>query len=430
MPALKQRAARPTSLVMRVPRLVLLTGVAAVLSAGLALLGLREFLFTDYDVEARPAFDALAAGDLAGFLSLLPAYAGGVLLRAPFALAADAAGGGQLAVYRAVAVPGILALAAVAVVLAQRLPGRAGWGALVLLAANPLVLDALEIGHPEELLGAALCTGAVLAALAGHPLLAGVLLGLAVSNKAWALLAVGPVVLALRSGRTGALLLAGAVVVVVSAPVLLAAGAAPRPAPVTGGIFQPWQVWWFLGDHGSEVIGTFGAEKPGYRSAPAWLSPIPRPLIILLAVPLSLAAARVRGRHAEDALLLLALLLLLRCVLDPWNTAYYALPGIVALAAFAVVRGAAPWGALAMTVLAWVTLTVLPSWITPDLQAVSYLAWALPATAILSYRLYRPAAARATALRLGARAAQLMPTLARLRAADVSGRPSAPSAGR
>ncbi|MGK2939625.1 MAG: hypothetical protein ACSLFR_17785, partial [Solirubrobacteraceae bacterium] len=312
----------------------------------------------------------------------------------------------------------------------QRLPGRAGWGAILLIAANPLALNALQIGHPEELLGAALCTGAVLAALADRPVLAGVLLGLAVANKAWALLAVGPMILALRTGRATALLVAGGVVAAISAPLLLAAGDAARPAPITGGTFQPWQVWWFLGDPGQEILGTFGDEKPGYRAAPAWLSPIPRPLIIALTVPLSVAAARVRGRRAEDALLLLALLLLLRCVLDPWNTAYYALPGIVALAAFEILRGVAPWGALAMTLLAWVTLTVMPSWLSPDLQAVSYLAWALPAVALLAHRLYRPAAAGATASRVGTLAARSLPTLSRLGAADVSRRPSAPSAGR
>ncbi len=416
---------------MRVSRSIRLSVAAAVLAVGLAVLGLREYLFSDYDVEARPAFDALTGGDLAEFLALLPAYAGGMLLRAPFALAADAAGGGQLAVYRAVAIPGIVALAVLAVVLARRLPGRAAWVALLLVVANPLALNALEIGHPEELLGAALCVAAVLAALADRPLLAGLLLGVAVGNKAWAVLAVGPVLLALRAGRTQAMLIAGGILAVLTAPILFASGEAARPAPVTGAIFQPWQIWWFLGDHGTEIVGTFGSEKPGYRAAPAWLSPIPRPLIVLAAVPLTLAAARVRNRQPHDALLLLALLLLVRCWLDPWNTAYYALPGILALLAWEVTRGRMPWCALAMTTLTWVTLTLVPSWVVPDLQAVAYLAWALPATGVMAYRLYRPAAAQSAASRAGAHLARLLPTLApHLGASGVTPPGSAPSAGR
>jgi uncharacterized membrane protein len=72
---------------------------------------------------------------------------------------------------------------------------------VALVAGNPLMLQALSIGHPEELLGAALCVGAVLAALHKRPWLAAVLLGLAVGNKAWAVLAIGPVLLALDQRR-------------------------------------------------------------------------------------------------------------------------------------------------------------------------------------------------------------------------------------
>ena len=93
-------------------------------------------------------------------------------MRAPFALAADGLGGGTLAVFRAVAVPCLLAGAALGVVLAAGLLARgAGRGTVAIVvglcAANPITLRALEIGHPEELLGAALCAGAVLAACAG-----------------------------------------------------------------------------------------------------------------------------------------------------------------------------------------------------------------------------------------------------------------------
>ena len=106
------------------------------------------------------------------------------------------AGGGDVAVFRAVGMPCLLAGVALGAVLAASLLARrAGRGTVAtvvcLCAVNPITLRALDIGHPEELLGAALCAGAVLAALRGRSTLAGVLLGLALTNKAWALLAVG-----------------------------------------------------------------------------------------------------------------------------------------------------------------------------------------------------------------------------------------------
>jgi hypothetical protein len=67
------------------------------------------------------------------------------------------------------AAPCLLAGAVLAVVLWWRARelGRSratAWIALLLVAANPLTLCALEIGHPEELLGAVLCVAAALTA--------------------------------------------------------------------------------------------------------------------------------------------------------------------------------------------------------------------------------------------------------------------------
>ena len=157
---------------------------------------------TDYSIEAEPALQALRDGRVADFLDLAPAYGGSLILRAPFAFLPDLWGGGDLAVFRSMAVPCLIA----AVFLAVLLWGRsrsfgAGRGAaalvLFLCAANPVTLKALKSGHPEELLGAVLCVGAVLAGGARRPILAGALLGLAVANKPWAVLAAVPVGVAL-----------------------------------------------------------------------------------------------------------------------------------------------------------------------------------------------------------------------------------------
>jgi hypothetical protein len=80
-------------------------------SAALAWLGLYGFAWNDYEEEARPAFDALVHGHVTAFLRLAPAYGGSLVERAPFALVTRLWGGGELAVYRMVAVPCLLAAA-------------------------------------------------------------------------------------------------------------------------------------------------------------------------------------------------------------------------------------------------------------------------------------------------------------------------------
>src|SRR5262249_53364691 len=139
-------------------------------------------------------------------------------------------------------------------------------------------------GHPEELLGAILCAAAVLVALRDHAVWAGLLVGVAIANKPWAALAVLPVLLALDRGRVKALLSAGAACAIVIAPLMLAGGSsigrAAASANHVGVIFQPWQIWWFLGQTGHVVMGLEGA-KPGFRAAPGWIETIAHPLVIL-----------------------------------------------------------------------------------------------------------------------------------------------------
>jgi hypothetical protein len=367
-------------------------GLAAV--AGLAWLGLLGFVWTDYEREAAPALAALVQGDVGGFLSLCPAYGGSLIIRAPFALVASALGGGDLAVFRAVAVPCLLAGVCLGVVLAAQLAAR-GRGrvecavAVLLCAGNPITLKALDIGHPEELLGGALCVGAVLAALRGRSNVAAVLLGLALANKAWALLAVGPVLLALPAHRVRTLALAGALAGAIMLPLFLtgAPGAQPGAAASTGVIFQPWQVWWALGSPDHVIVGSDNVVKEGYRLGPAWVSAISHPLIVAVALPLSLLA----WRRRSDPLLLLSLLFLLRCLLDPWNTSYYVLPAILAVVAWEALRfDRGPVVALALTAATWATWEWLPPVASPDVQSLVYLAWSAPLAAALAWRLYAP----------------------------------------
>jgi hypothetical protein len=372
--------------------------------ATIAWLGLYGFAWNDYEVEAAPSFDALAHGHLGEFLRLAPTYGGSLIERAPFALLPGLWGGGSLAVYRMVALPCLLAAAALGVFLVWRMRAQghsrlARAVALSICVANPITLRALELGHPEEVLGGCLCVAAVLLAGRGRALAAGVVLGLAFANKQWALLAAGPVLLALPGPlRPRCIAGAGAVAVAALAPLAIAsssgfaASAHAIAAPVSP-IFQPWQAWWFLGHHGALVHGAFGVPKLGYRVAPAWTSLVSHPLIVLLGFAIAIALwLRVRDRALalNDALLALALVLLLRCVLDTWDAVYYPLPFVLALL-FWETHGTPtrpPALALLSTVLIWFSFLWLPEHWSPDAQAVFFLAWSLPLVGLLCARLF------------------------------------------
>ncbi|MEA2298271.1 MAG: alpha,6-mannosyltransferase [Solirubrobacteraceae bacterium] len=398
---------------------------SAIAAAGIALmawLGLYGFAWTDYDFEAAPAFAALTHGHLTRFLQLLPAYGGSLELRAPFALLPGLFGGGELAVYRLVAIPCLLAGAVLGVWLVARMR-TAGHSrlsravALGLCVANPITIRTLEIGHPEELLGAVLCVAAVLLAAGRRPLWAGLLLGLAIANKQWALLAVGPVLLAFpptlprpaaavarTAGdrpRLAAMVVAATVAAVFFLPILGVHAGAQSPARLavtqTGVLFHPEQVFWFAGQTGHVVRTEFGVLLPGYRTPPAWLGGLAHPLIVALALPLGLLAWRRRrpDRHLEDALLLLALLFLLRCALDPWDNVYYPFPFLIALLAWeALTRRRPPVLALAASGAAWGMFVWLAHHAAADLRSAIFLALVLPATAGLACAVYgRPGSA-------------------------------------
>jgi hypothetical protein len=389
--------------------------LAATAASGVvAWLGLYGFAWNDYEVEAQPAVNALVHGHLDEFLALAPSYGGSLVERAPFALLPGLWGGGQLAVYRLLALPCLLAAIVLAVWLCaqMRAAGRSTLARAVavgICVANPLTLQALELGHPEEVLGACLCVGAVLLAARGRAVWAGVALGLAIANKEWALLAVGPVLLALaacatvpRPRRALAVCLGvtGAMAAAILAPLLLvgsggfAAGARGAASP-GGGIFQPWQVWWFLGQHGA-LVHQSGASLPGYRIGPAWTAAISHPLIVAagVALPLALWLAYQRSGRAiltGDALLALALTLLLRCLLDTWDIGYYMLPFLLVLLTWEVLGPShrAPLLTMAAVVLPWTALAKLSAQrITPDVEAALFLAWTLPLAAGLGWWLF------------------------------------------
>jgi Glycosyltransferase family 87 len=373
------------------PWALALVGAAIVLKLGAPT---EDVYWSDFNNEAWPAFERLIAGDLQGFLTASPvAYAGSMLVRAPFAALADTLGFDSMpGIYRAGALPCLAALAALAVHLARRARRDhpdARWWLLVLglAGASPVAWMAIWYGHPEELLATALAVGAVLTALGGRAILAGVLLGAAIASKQWAVLAVLPCVLAAPRDHIRLLVAAAATGAAAILPVMLADPGAYATAQQSIGSsaqwFRPRQLWWPLG-----APAPAGAPA-GTAVTPDWLAPIAKPLIVALAVPLSALWLR-RRRARADALLLLALLMLGRCVLDPWNMVYYHLPLVIALLAWEVVSGRRiPTLALATSAAVWLTFNTYdaPTGYGPWLV---YLAWTLPLAAYLAHQLYRP----------------------------------------
>jgi hypothetical protein len=444
---------------LRVRENALCAFLAAVATATMAWLGLYEFTWTDYETEAQPAFGALTHGHVLEFLRLAPAYGGSLVERAPFALLPGLWGGGQLAVYRMVALPCLLAVAALGIWLCARMravEGPALWRGIVLgvCVANPLTLQALEQGHPEELLGAAMCVAAVLLAARGRAIWAAVLLGLAIANKEWALLALGPVLLALQARpdeprwRQMIICLAStcAVTGIVLAPLTLAAGggftaSAHAVAVSAGTLFQPWQAFWFFGWHDALVLRD-GVAMHDYRTGPTWASTISHPLIIVAglgaAAALWLQRRRKQGTGAlgeRDALQLLAFVLLLRCLLDTWDIGYYMLPCLIALISWEALGKShrPPVVTLVGIVLPWLGLkSAATHGASPDLQAALFLMWTLPLCIIMAVRLYAPGLVgrRIIAARSEATTQARSPVLSTRVAGAQLGHPGAVSAAR
>lgn len=380
-------------------------------AAGAALLvmgwlGLYGWAWTDWDREARPAVDALLAGHVTQFLQLAPAYGGSLIIRAPFVLLTKLWHGDELSIYRASAAPCLAAAGALGVWLSARMraTGRSSWAravALALCVANPLTLPALEIGHPEELLGAVLCIAAVLCAMNDRPIWAAVLLGLAIANKEWAVLAVGPVLVALDRARLQALVVSGVIAGAIVAPFMFGVAGGAVASGLSGStIFQPWQIWWFLGSHGHIVRGLNGNIKVGYRTPPGWIESMGHPLVVAIMLPLSALFATVRRRRTyrvpNAPLLLMALLLALRCVLDPWDTSYYALPCLLVLLTWESLSvNRPPAMALTASFGAWFIFERTATLgISADMQALVFAVVSIPALMTLSVAVYAPGAVR------------------------------------
>jgi glycosyl transferase family 87 len=295
----------------------------------------------DWKVDAQPAVEALAhgrVGDYLGADALMGPFA--TLIQAPLVALSNTSGE---AAYPWVVFPCLLIAGFVGLYL-SRIARRRGAGRLaqvliaVLVLLNPLTFEAIENGHPEEIFTAALAVGAVAAAVEHCARRAAVLLGLAVASKQWAVIAVLPMLMALPAARLRSAALAAVVAAVLFLPVIVASPGSffgvQSQAAGTGRVVTPWSAWYPAAASETEVYVVDGRKLVAeVDNPPSLADPLSHPLIVLLAfaVPLAVGLRRGLPLSASDAFALLALVALLRCVLDPVDNLYYHEPLLLTL---------------------------------------------------------------------------------------------------
>jgi hypothetical protein len=356
----------------------------------------------DYPLDAGPPIDALAHLRIHEFLEARPVMGPfSIVLRAPFAAVGQLVGDGGAANYylddyRFGVFPCLMAAGLLGIALA-RIMEQAGRTTIlcalvvVLSVINPVALRAIHFGHPEEVLGAALLAGSAVAALRGRPWLGAVLLGLAIMNKQWALIGAPAVLLILylsvdRQRLRGPALALVGVALLLTVPLLIVdAGSLWRLfrglADLRGSYVFPADIWY-------PVAPDLSAERAahslaGLKQMPDWLGLIARPLIVTMGIALPLIFARRISRDLQSrALPLLALVMLLRCMLDPADNGYYHVPFFLALLAADAFSGRF-WATAAAVVFLQVPTTFQPS---ADALNAFYICWTVPFAVYLAGR--------------------------------------------
>jgi hypothetical protein len=307
----------------------------------------------DYGNDAAPGLNALAHGHVAAFFAHQPAMGAlAQFARAPFVLIAGALHDSPMGIYRWGDLPCLLSVAVVGL-WAARIAGRRGTGrtgqALIVAICllNPLISNALALGHPEELLTSSLAVGSLLALCERRVTLAAVLAGLAIATKQWALILISPVVLVAEGRRIRAAAVTIGTAVVVTAPMAIANFGAFRYAlhyishagTVTTDI--NW-LYPFTATGHLTLIDIFGTPRHMIgHTVPAFLGTVTHPAIVILGLLIPVVVWLREGRQLRERELLLsaALVLLLRCTLDPESAAYYHLPLLFSLLALDAVAG-------------------------------------------------------------------------------------------
>jgi hypothetical protein len=410
---------RPSTLpAPHTPNWLFTARLSALALAASAAISVRFGSLGDYGADAKPAVDALSHGNLHDALSH-PALMGAVsiVVRAPFVALARLGGAGDLGGYRigaavCIASAGLLSVGLMRSTRDLSPPRMMGLVAVFVAIVNPATVAAVQWGHPEEVLTAALSIGAVTLAARGRPLMAAVVLGLALCTKQWAILAVGPAILAAPEGRRLRLVaLAGAVAAVFTLPLVIGnPGGFVRIShnAAAAGTLTTRSSWWFLLAEPAHLhlrlAAPYARELTVYR-VPLWLGRITHPLIVASAIPLT-ALMYWRHRSRNCALPLLSLLFLLRCVLDPLDNAYYHVPLVLSLLAWETLnrRRTVPFVTLFTAVALWLTFDVIEPTAAAQTTSLAYVGW----TGVLAFYLARELlldASRGSSIGTGSQAA-------------------------
>jgi hypothetical protein len=346
--------------------------LAALALAASAAVTQRFGVLADYPQDAQRSVDALSHGDVGGALAH-PALMGpvSVIVRAPFVALARLGGAGQLGGYQAGSLACLLLVGALAVglTLAMRRSARPRvlLAVIVLLAVvNPASIAAVQWGHPEEALGAALSVAAIAFALHNRCVLAGVALGLA----------------APKGYRLRLVALAGGLAALLTLPLLIDnAGGLIRTShqAASSGAYATRSTWWFFLAHPVRLHLSVPAgvqSELTLHRLPQWLGQLTHPLIVALAVALPVLVYR-RNPSRSNALPLLAILFLLRCVLDPVDNAYYHLPLFVSLLAWETLmaRRSIPVVSLLTAAALWLTFDVIETRAPAGTTSLFYFGW-------------------------------------------------------
>lgn len=375
---------------------------AVIASFGVLLLAAMTLLtpaFTDYESETEPAVQALIHGHVGAGLPKLPIYGGSVLAETPLAWLVHLFGGGDLAIYRAVAVPGALGVVWCAT-LAARWMREAGqrrrnqMAALGAIALSPCLSMAWIPGHPEELLVTAVAVAGLLLVARGgsrDTITGGVLMGLAAAGKQWALLLLPLGLACSPSGRQAIrfCVSAGVAAVLLTLPVLLPQISFYTTAAKTsggGGIFTIGNLWWWTGDPNPNYNGgTFGESSRAKtfeafttdnsaRLGPHFVEAHAQQLIVVLSVVLAAAwwwrvgrtlnaapspgetrgADGAAGRLRVTSILMIAgAIMFWRAFADPWYQAYYLAPALTFIVLADARRGRLPVTGLVAWAVIW-----------------------------------------------------------------------------
>jgi predicted small integral membrane protein len=313
-----------------------------------------------------------------------------LVVRAPVVAAAEAAGAGVKAQYQWGAFVCLLLVGVFAVWLAM-LTAERGWPfwlqALIAVGtvANPVTAATLKWGHPEELVTAALTMAALICAVRRQPRAAGVLFGLALASKAWAVLALPALIAVLMPGAWRRAI----VPMVVVAGILIVPTAVGAPAHFRGnltevsklgsqyGTLAPTNALWPFG----KVVDVATTHGNGQAAKlPLGIARGARLFVFAAALLLTLAWVRLGGRDLpETVLLLVALILMVRGLFDPSNHSYYHTGPFLGLLSYeALTRRTFPFATAAFLLVFEATNRIVRSVHTLDGVNLVYLAWAVP----------------------------------------------------